>query len=445
VPSEREEAVTLRTSTFVLAALTAASPALAQSTDPKPWGRIAFFTNSSRTAVTGVPARGFNELATSITYQFPELDSDGLEYGVDVRHSAYSAATRPDRVSVYEGFVGGRFADGMVRARVGHVWLNDLGALGAVAGGVVEVRQPRLLPSQGRVRAGVFGGLEPNTLDLGYAEHVKKGGAFVAYDADRGRRHVLGLVVVRNASLTERSVVTATNFVPIAQKVWIYQASEYDLRQPAGQAKSGLSYFFSNVRYAPATRVDVQGTYNRGRSIDIRSLSDDILNGRPLTQTAIDGLLYESIGGRVTVEVVRRVRVYGGYARDRNDRDSAPTGRTLVGGYAANVAGSGFDLAGSDNLIDRPTGSYHSRYVSVGRQIGRQVYTTVDYSTSLSVVRFSRSDGVTVELRPYTTRFSGTTNINLTRAIALLATLERTIDDDASEFRLLSGMTYRFQ
>jgi len=441
--------VTLRTSTLVLATLAAtvlpASSAGAQTTDPRPWGRVAFFTNTARTAVDGLPVRTFNELATSVTYQFPELDDDGLEYGLDVRHSAYSVSTRPDRVSIYAGFVGGRFADGVVRARAGHVWLNDLGALGSVAGGVLEVRQPRLLPSDGRVRAGIFGGLEPDTLDAGYADHVRKAGAFVAYDADHGRRHVLGLVMVKNASLTERSVVTATNFVPIKQKIWVYQASEYDLRQPAGQAKSGLTYFFSNVRYAAATRVDLQGTYNRGRSIDVRSLSDDILNGRPLTQTELNGFLYESIGGRVTVEVVRRVRVYGGYARDKNDRDSVPTGRTLIGGYAANVADSGFDLAASDNRIERPTGSYHSRYFSVGRQIGRQVYATADYSTSLSVVRYSRSDGILVELRPYTTRYSGTVNINLRRAVGLLATVERTSDDDTSEFRLLSGMTFRFQ
>jgi len=104
------------------------------TTRPKPWGRVSFYTNSSRTAVDGLPVRTFNELTSSVTYQYPELTEDGLEYGVDLRHSAYSMEARPDRVSIYEGFVGARFGDGVYKLRAGHVWLNDLGALGSLAG-----------------------------------------------------------------------------------------------------------------------------------------------------------------------------------------------------------------------------------------------------------------------------------------------------------------------
>ena len=42
----------------------------------------------------------------------------------------------------------------------------------------------------------------------------------------------------------------------------------------------------------------------------------------------------------------------------------------------------------------RPSGSYLSLYVSVGREIGNLVYVTGDYSTSLSVVRYLRTDGL---------------------------------------------------
>jgi hypothetical protein len=442
---------------LVLTALVACAipvaQALAQSADakpppvnPRPWGRVSFFTNSSRTLVDGLPARGFNELTSAASYQSPDLDDDGLDYGIDVRQSSFTSSNRPDRVAIYECYVGGRVYNGVLMARVGQIWLNDLGALGSVAGAVIEVRQPRRLPGQGRVRAGVFGGLEPNVLDLGYADNVKKGGLYAAYDGDHGRRHVLGLVMVRNGPLTERTVVTATNFLPVAQKFFVYQASEYDVRRPAGQGKSGLAYFFANVRYSPGTRVGLQGTYNRGRSLDARTLSDDVLNARTLTQAQINGFLYESIGGRLTVEVISRVRIYGGYSRDKNSRDSTPTGRVLLGGYASNVASSGFDLSASDSVIDRPSGqSYHSRYASLGRQLGRQVYTVVDYSTSLSVVRYSRSDGVIVALRPYTRRVSVATNINLGHVVALIVTVERTVDTDSREIRLLSGITYRFR
>jgi hypothetical protein len=135
--------------------------------------------------------------------------------------------------------------------------------------------------------------------------------------------------------------------------------------------------------------------------------------------------------------------VYAGYSKDKNNRDAQQTDRVLFGGYASNVARSGLDVAASDSLLERSSGRYHSRYLSIGRQAGRSVYVSGDYSTSLSIVRFSRSDGIVVETRPHTTRFSGTASINVGRAVSLLAMVERTKDDQSRDMRLLTGITYR--
>jgi hypothetical protein len=137
--------------------------------------------------------------------------------------------------------------------------------------------------------------------------------------------------------------------------------------------------------------------------------------------------------------------VYAGYTSDKNSRDAARTGRVLVGGYASNIANQGLDVAGSDTVVDRPTGRYHSRYLSLGRQIGRHVYASVDYTTSLSIVRYSRSDGITVETRPHTSRISGSATINLGGAMSLLLTGEQSRDDSSHEFRVLAGVTYRMR
>jgi hypothetical protein len=314
-----------------------------------------------------------------------------------------------------------------------------------VAGVAAEYRQPRATRDGGRVRAGLFGGLEPNILDSGYASGVKKFGGYVAYDGKAGQRSSMGYVAVRDSSLTERSVLTTTNFIPVHQKLFIYQAAELNLAPPDGVGRSGLAYFFSNVRLTPTDKIELQGNYNRGRSVDTRGLADDVLNGRPVTQLAVDGLLFESVGGRVTVEVAPRVRVYAGLSNDKNNRDAASTRRLLFGGHAANLLRSGFDLSASDSLMDRPTGSYHSSYVSLGKQIGRRAYASLDYSTSLSVIRFSRSDGIIIETRPHTTRLSGALTMNLTRVLALLANLEHTSETDFGEVRVLTGLTYRFR
>lgn len=412
---------------------------------PRPWSRISFFTNSSRIDSDGRPTTVLTELSTAFSYQLPDLDESGAEYGADVRYSAYTSQSRPERASIYEAFVGARLGDGRVKLRAGHVWLTELGSLGALAGAVFEARQERLLPEDGRFRFGAFGGMEPQVLHAGYAPDVKKLGGYVAYDGSGARRHSAGYVMVRNGPLVERSAVTTSNYLPLGPKVSVYQAAEVDVQPPAGTARAGLAYFFSNARVTATDRVELQGTYNRGRSVDVRGLSDDILNGRPVLQTSIDGLLYESTGGRVTVEIVPMVRVYAGYSRDRTNHDAEPTNRTLVGGYASNVARSGFDLSASDSLMARPGGSFHSRYLSVGRQIRRRVYLSGDYSTSLSVVRFSRSDGIIVETRPHTNRISGTATAYLTRMISLIGSVEGTREDAARELRVMTGLTYRIR
>jgi hypothetical protein len=317
--------------------------------------------------------------------------------------------------------------------------------MGAVAGGLLEVGQHRDA-DEGRFRAGVFSGLEPKIYDTGYAPDVRKYGGYAAYESGYLRRHVVGYTTVKQGAAMERSVLSFTNYIPAGRGFFAYQAAEYEVKGPAnGAAKPGLSYFLTNVRVSAGRRVELNGTYNRGRSLDARQLTDDVVNGRALTAQAIEGLHYESGGGRVTVEVVPRVRVYAGYSRDRTNREDSASGRSLVGGNAGNVFGSGFDLSASDSRIDRSSGPYHSRYLSIGRSVSRAVYVSMDYSTSLSVVRFLRSDGVIIETRPSTRRYSGSASVTLNRYLALLTTVDRTVDDSLRELRVMAGLSYRIR
>jgi hypothetical protein len=427
-----------------------AAPAMAQfggaSPSPKPSGQVSVYTTVSHQQIEGGGGRDVQQISTSGTYALPERNSDGLVYGFDFRHAHDASGARTDRFSVYEGYVGVRAAGGRMMARGGHLWLNELGSLGSMAGGLVEMRsRPDILSNISAVRAGGFAGLEPNVYERGYVRDVRKYGAYVAFDGEQARRQAIGLVNVAHGSITERSVLTGTNFLPVGRKFFLYQAAEVDLTAPGGQSHRGLNYFLTNVRVAPTLRVDVQGNFTRGRSIDARGITEDTLNGRIVTPATIEGYLYESMGGRVSVEVVSGLRLHGGYSRDKNNRDDRPASRFTFGGYAGNVARSGFDISGSDAYVDRATGPYHSRYLSIGRQLGRTVYVSGDISTSLAVLRFLRGDGVVVEMRPHTTRLTGTSVINVGRATSLMVTVDRTVDDGSKDLRVLSGITYRLR
>lgn len=426
--------------------LMAATPSLAQSTAPKPDGRVSFYLTTTRRSPEGGEAKTGFDFATSFTFKTPDVDGSGLEAGVDLRHTGYSAAERPQRVSVYDGFVGARLgARGQYRARAGHMWLPDLGTAGALAGGLFEYRSAAS-GAQNRLVAGVFAGTEPLGYQAGYAPGVKKYGGYVALESGFLRRHVVGFADIRQGALTERAMLSVTNYIPVGKSFFAYQALEYDLKGPAdGAAKGGLSYFLVNARASAGPRLEVQGTYNRGRSLNARQLTDDVINGRALSADAVDGLRYESAGGRVSVKVVRGVEIYGGYARDRNNRDDAATGRITIGGYASNLFGTGTDLSASDARIDRPTGPYHSRYLSVGHAIGRSVYVSGDYSTSLATVRFLRSDGVTIETKPWTRRLSGNVSAVINRPFSIVGVVDYTIDGDLKDLRVMTGITYRLR
>ena len=236
---------------------------------------------------------------TAVSYSFLDRDTDGVEYGLDLRYSAYSVQGRDPRVSIYNGFVGSRLAGGHASLRAGHLWIDDLGGLGALAGTQIEARSGAIPDTGlGRWRGGVFAGLDPNVYTLGYGDGVRKLGGYAVLEGARGRRHVAGYVNVHNGEMTERSVLSVANFVP-AGPLFVYQVAEYDLAPVAGgRGHDGLTYFFGTARFNAGRRFELQGTVSRGRSVDARGLSDDIQAGRPVTQQAVDGLLYESYGGR---------------------------------------------------------------------------------------------------------------------------------------------------
>jgi hypothetical protein len=411
-------------------------------------GRFSVHADTARREVEGAGAQNETMVTTAATFETTEREDNpnGLELGLDLRQSRWLTGAHPDRLSLYTGFVGTRVGgDTGLRLRAGHMWLPDLGTIGNVAGGLVEISQ-RPSSTRTRFRVGGFMGLEPESFDVGYAPDVRKGGVYAAVQRGYLQRHVVGYTRVQQGSMTERSVLSTTNFLPMGRAVNVYQAAEYEVRGPAqGAAQRGLSYFLANARVSPASRLELLGMYNRGRALDARQLTADLLTGRSLTQQALEGLTYESAGGRVTVQPVRSVHVYGSYARDRNNRDDAPAARVTFGGQAGDIMKSGVDAAFSDARIERSTGPYHSRYVSIGRGIGRAAYASVDYSTSLSVIRFERLDGVIIETRPSTHRWSGSGSINVGRALSLLLSLDHTTDDTVRDLRILTGLSYRIR
>jgi hypothetical protein len=393
---------------------------------------------------SGTAQRDFSEVTVSLDLHSPAQTAGHFEYEIDARTSTYpSTPERDARNRIHDAWLGLRTARGALTLRAGQMWLSDLGGIGSVGGAMLEYRRP-MRTSPAMLRAGLFGGAEPRNFVAGFEPGIRKGGAWIAWDGPALRRHVLGYVNVRHEGLTERSVVTTTNIVPVGAKLLFYQAGEYDVSGPGGSGSGGINYFFANARYTPVRRFDVTASAHRGRAIDARTITEDILAGRAVDQRALEGFLFESAGVRTTFEVARNVRLHAGYSRDRNNRDDATAGRISAGLWAANVAGTGFDITISDNRIDHPERSYDAIYASIGRSAGARLYLSADYSTSLAVIRLAGEDGAVVERRPRTKRYGFSGVWHATRSVSAVAGLERFVDETTTDERASLSTVYRF-
>lgn len=384
----------------------------------------------------------FQEVITSMTWRSAEAENGGPEFAFDGRGAAYPGMERDSRMSIYDGYVGYRTMGGRVGVRGGQMWINDLGGLGSLAGGLVEVRR-QSTPTSNRLRVGAFSGVEPSTLDISYVPNVRKTGGYVAFEGGTARRQVIGYVNVRNKGLTERSVVTFLNYLPVGRNLFLYQSGEYDLQGVGGNGGRRLSYFLTNARVSAGSRIELQGTYHRGRSVDTRSLALDVLQGTPIATRRIEGLFYESLGGRVWVTVVPHVRLNAGYSSDRTNSNDARTRRYQLGGNAWNLRG--FDAYLTRSSITGPSRTYAAWDASLGRNVGSRLYLSGDYSTNLSSVRMIDERGVfTLEHRPRTRRYAISALANLARHYSLLITVDRTEDGEMTDQRQLAGLTVRF-
>ncbi len=428
------------------------SPAPSQATPPAPattpgWARVSFFADGAWSKYSDGTTSSYSELITNVAVQSPIQHAGGLEYHLDARMANYpSSQYRSTRSSLYEGYVGLRWDDDRLGFRVGQLWLNDLGALGQVGGGVFEARLP-VGDGKMRVRFGAFGGWEPDIQTLKFSPGVHKIGGYAVLESPNGlRRHVIGYVNIRDHGLTERSVITFQNYVPLFQnRIFVYQAAEYDLVGPAGQGSGHLTYFYANGRVKPVKRLELWGTYNHGRSIDTRGITLDTLNGRPIDPKAVEGFMFETVGGRVSYEVTRGVRVFAGYNRDRTNVGDPIRQRYQAGLWAGNLFKTGFDVNVTE-WVNRQSGftNYNSLFVSVGRNVNTRIYVSGEYNQSVSTLRLLLNNSFTLVSRPQTHRYAVSSYIRVTRPASVSVIVERMQDSTYSENRVMAGLTYRF-
>jgi len=160
------------------------------------------------------------------------------------------------------------------------------------------------------------------------------------------------------------------------------------------------------MRFVPVRRVELQGSYHHGLSSTPARLTDNQPERAPDRPAPARWFLFESLVGRVSVDVFSTLRVYAGYGREKGTtRTRRRTGSRS--GLRVDVLAPD-SICGRDNRISHLTGAAGiTTPVRLPRSsIGRSVYLTVEYDTSVSIVRFTDSGGVIVESQPKTRRYA---------------------------------------
>jgi hypothetical protein len=410
------------------------------------WGRVSLFAMGAQRSQSGGENSLFSELVGTLMLRSSVGEAGGFYYAIDTRFAGYpSTEGRKQRVSVYDAYVGWWTKGRAFGFRAGQVWLDELGALGSLGGVVAEARPFQKLPyGIGEMRVGAFWGFEPEIMEAGYVSNVNKFGGFLTIEGAAARRHVLGYINIQNQGLTERSVLVFSNYIPVKRDFFLYQTLEYDLQGPAGQGQARLTYFFANARYSPWRFLELQGLYHHGRSIDTRTITEQVHSGRPVGESALEGFLFESIGGRLTLRLTPGLQAFAGYAQDKTNEGDEKRDRFTLGIFGYDLFKSGLDLRVTNSRFSQAgQSSYDSWYVSLGKTFGRSLYLEGYYSSSVSVLHYYGGQ-FQVETRPRTDLYGLSSVFYMTRRASLLLTLERTSGDLPGETRLLAGFTYRF-
>ena len=95
-------------------------------------------------------------------------------------------------------------------------------------------------------------------------------------------------------------------------------------------------------------------------------------------------------------------------------------------------------------ISSKTSSSYDSWYASIGRSLTRSLYLEAFYNSSVVFFRMSGGNGILLENRPRTDRFGLSAIWNAWRTASLLVTAERVKDETYGEYRILSGVSYRF-
>lgn len=418
-------------------------PCLAERS--KPWARFSFFTQASQKHLLDDQDDFLGELIATFTLRSEASDQGGFEYAIDTRVGGYSGLKgRRQSISIYEAYVGLKSKNDVFSLRTGHVWLNEIGGLGSLAGITTDVRIVKSLPFKlGTLRLGLFGGFEPKILEPGYIHGVKKFGGYIGLDGGTARRHIIGYTNIKYHNLTERSVLLFSNYISVKRSFFLYQAAEYDLRGPAGLGTGGLTYFFTNLRYSPWSWAEIQGTYHRGRSLDTRTISEYVRTAQPVKESLLEGFLFESLGGRLTLRPFSNVHVFVGYARDKGDVQEEKRNRLNFGLSASNLFSTGFDLRASLSRYQRRAkSSSNSWYFSLGRPLGRSFYFEFFYYYSVAILKIE-GNVIAIKERPHADLFGFSSIIHITRQAFLFIKFERMIDNYTNELRGVAGITYR--
>lgn len=190
------------------------------------------------------------------------------------------------------------------KTKANQVILYDTAGIGQILGGILGFKPvPEL-------SIGGYGGLESNIYVNRLDRDYHKFGLFTHYTGTLGRRFSLSYNHIRYSGMLENQYLYLNGMYPLDKYLVIFGNMEYQLGSNIG-TKDRLSRLFLNVRFDPASWIDLSAFYSSGKGLDFHRFVLDRSQDPVFNDQQIDRYYYSTqYGIRVSIKPAQSMRLF---------------------------------------------------------------------------------------------------------------------------------------
>jgi hypothetical protein len=379
----------------------------------------------------------FSQLSTRVKLELFNRRGSGWTFTLDARDRYSFNKTKANQVILYDTCLSFEKPGSPLYFSLGQMNLYDTAGIGQILGGILGFKPlPDLL-------IGGYGGLESNIYVNRLDRDYHKFGLFTHYTGTLGRRFSLSYNHIRYSGMLENQYLYLNGMYPLDKYLVIFGNMEYQLGSNIG-TKDRLSRLFFNVRFDPASWIDLSAFYSSGKGLDFHRFVLDRSQDPVFNDQQIERYYYSTqYGIRVSIKPAQSMRLFVSRQERENVDDNIQNHSWIIGGSSLNVLKTGLSIFANYVANRGEISESDSYYVSISRDFGKVSWNS-SFSNTYNGLRFQYGSGMLqiIHINDYQI-LSTFFFISLNRNLAISLEYEYFIQDEDNQHLFFFRMIYR--